>query len=338
MAERDLYAILGVAKDATADQIRKAYRDLARKLHPDVNKAPDAQQKFTQVQEAYEVLSDDAKRRQYDRYGRAGVGSVGGGAPGRSYAWSSTGGDARSGGMEFDLEDLGSMFDAFFKGAGEGGPSRGFGGSPGGFGSRSGPGRARTASPRRGADITSELQVPFLTAARGGKQRFQIANDGDRSTIDVTIPAGIPDATKLRLKGRGEPGGRGAEPGDLHLIIRVQDHPLFWREEQSPLDLFLELPLTIAEATLGATVSVPTLSDHVSLKIPPGTPSGRKLRLRGRGIVATKKGESATGDLYAVVRIVPPFGEDLSEDETRTLRDIADRFPRPRVGPEWETN
>ncbi len=330
MASRDYYTILGVPRTASADEIRKAYRKLARQYHPDVNKSKDAPQKFNEVQEAYDTLSDDAKRKQYDQFGRVteGAGARAGGG-GAHYTWTNVGGP---GGQDVDLEDLGSMFDAFFGR----GPGRGFRDGPFG-GAR--PGRknraARPSEPEQEDEVTRDLEVDFMTAARGGVEHLRVGTDGRPRTIDVTIPRGIRDGAKLRVKG-GADGRSGRGTRDLILRVRLGPHPLFRRADPerdggSPLDLYLLLPLTIAEATLGSTVTVPTLHASVELTIPPGTPSGVKLRLKGRGV----DDGSATGDLYAVVRIAPPDGRVLAEDERSALLRIAARSPGPRSGPEW---
>ncbi len=331
MASRDFYSILGVARGATQDEIKKAYRKLARQYHPDVNKAKDAPEKFNEVQQAYDILSDDAKRKQYDQFGRVteGTGVRGGGGGDRSahYTWSSVGGP---GGVDVDAEDLGAMFDAFF-----GGRAGGFGDGPfaGARGGRRS--RASRVEPEQPRGIEHDLDVDFMTAARGGVEQLRIVTDRKTKAIDVTIPKGIRDGAKLRVKGAADGGNRRAG-GDLILNIRVGPHPLFRRADPerdggTHLDLYLLLPLSISEATLGATVPVPTLDPTVDLTVPPGTPSGIKLRLKGRGI----DDGTTKGDLYAVVRIVPPDGRVLTETERDALVRIGSRVAGLRSGPEW---
>jgi DnaJ-class molecular chaperone len=317
MAKRDYYEVLGVTKSATAEEIRRVYRKLARQFHPDVNKAADAQKKFTEVQEAYDVLSDAAKKKSYDQFGHAaemrGAPGGGGGSGGPHYSWSQTGGG------QVDMEDLGSMFDAFFGG---------MGGRPGS--TRSARGRKERAG--RDQDVEAavttevELSITFMTAVRGGKESLRMEQGGKVKTIEVSIPKGVADGAKLRVKG--------AADSEVILKVRVGDHPFFRRTEVkglgSPdLDLYLDLPLSLAEATLGATVPVPTLEGKVELTIPAGTPSGRKLRLKGRGI---EDAQGRKGDLYVITRIVPPTGE-LSSDEADALRRLCARFPSVR--PDW---
>lgn len=334
MSKRDYYDILGVSRTAPADEIRSAYRRLARKLHPDVNKAPDAAQRFGEVQEAYDILSDEQKRRQYDQFGHAGVGVAAAGRPGGPhYSWSNVGGGRAA--PDIDLEDLSSMFETFFGGEG------GFGSAAprGPFGGRAGGRRAPPRGSRRPdpapPDVQHELHVDFLKAARGGVESIRVEGGGQASSIDVTIPPGIREGARLRVRGGAGKGPRGTAR-DLILTVRVGSHPLYRRGDAespggSPADLYLTLPLSIAEATTGATVTVPTLDGAVELTVPPGTASGARLRLRGRGIDDGK----VKGDLYAVVKIVPPDGRRLTDQEREALARIAAHVSNPRSGPEW---
>ncbi len=316
MSKRDFYEVLGVPKTASQEDIRKAYRALARKLHPDVNKSGDAAKKFTEVQEAYDALSDEQKRKAYDQVGHAGMRSGPAGGPGgMHYNWNAGPG----GRVDLDPEDMSSMFDAFF------------GGQPD-FSNVGGRGRGKRSAGRRAEPepaIEHELDVSFMTAVRGGTERVRLDVGGRTKTIDVTIPKGITNGAKLRV---------GADGTDVILLIRIGQHPVFRRSESaqplSPegLDLFLDLPLTIAEATLGATVAVPTPSGPVDMTVPGGTASGRKLRLRGKGI---ENAHGGAGDLYAIVKIVPPENGRLSADEAEALRRMVERFPGPRAGQEW---
>lgn len=337
MANRDFYAVLGVTRSASADEIKSAYRKLARKLHPDVNKAPDAQQKFTEVQSAYDVLADPNKRKAYDQYGEAGVSGYAAGAgpgpgPGRggSYRWSS-GGPGGGPSSEFDPEELSSIFETFFSG------QPGFGGP----GARPGPGggsrgsRPRNGSrPRAAQPLEHQLDIDFLTAAKGGTENLRITEGTRSRTIEVRIPAGIADGAQLRVK-----GGGGSDGSDLILKVRVSPHALFRRAEASEsgksLDLTLDLPLTIAEAALGATVNVPTLDGSLEMKVPAGSSSGQKLRLRGKGITP-ESGEP--GDLYVIVKVVAPDPATLTEADRSALRTMAERLPSPRTGRGWATN
>ncbi len=307
MAEKDYYDVLGVPRGASQEDIRNAYRKLARELHPDVNKASDAQEKFAQVQAAYDVLGEPEKRAQYDRFGKAGSGGFGGGE-GAHYSWSNVGGRGGGGSADFDLDDLGSMFDAFFGGQGTA------------SGTRAARGRTRE---RARPSANAELDVSFMTMARGGTERVPLRRGGKAKTIEVSIPKAVADGAKLRVAGgKGDP--------DLILTIRVGKHPVFRRA--GSLDLELDLPLTIAEAALGNEVAVPTLGGLVDVTIPAGTRSGKRLRLRGRGLTDDK---GAAGDLYAVVQIVPPPAEALSDADREAVERLGALGDAPRTGSPW---
>ncbi|MEM8757592.1 MAG: DnaJ C-terminal domain-containing protein [Planctomycetota bacterium] len=308
MAKRDYYAVLGVDRSATEDEIKQAFRRLAREFHPDVNKAEEAQARFVEIQEAYAVLSDAEKRSKYDRLGHAGVeGSFGPGGPAAS--------------VEFDFGDLNSVFDAFFGGGGGGGPG-------GGARHRAGPERPRA---RRAEPVTTRyaIDVDFLVAVTGGTRALEIQRAGSTQRVDVQIPAGVRDGAKLRVRGVGhaDPASPGTR-GDLILTVSVKPHPLFRRGEptrgEREADVYLDLPLTIEEATLGAKIEIPTPTGVATVSVPAGSASGRKIRLRGQGCASTP-----AGDLYAIAMIQSP---DLSssgqnpDDETRSaLRRLAER-------------
>lgn len=317
MADRDYYDVLGVQRGATQEEIRAAYRKLARELHPDVNKAPDAQEKFAEVQAAYDVLGEPEKRAQYDRFGKAGAAGFpgAGGGGGAHYTWSNVGGRGGQGASDFDLDDLGSMFDAFFGGSGGGG----VGAAGAARGTR---GRAR-AQQRQRPTAQAELDVSFMTMARGGVEKVPVSRGGKATTIEVKIPKAVADGAKLRV------AGKGSEP-DLILTIRVGKHPLYKRE--GALDLSLDLPLTIAEATLGKEIAVPTLEGPVYITVPAGTRGGKRLRLRGRGLTDTK---GASGDLFAQVQIVPPPADALTEKDRADLERIGSLGPALRSGSPW---
>jgi molecular chaperone DnaJ len=292
--EKDFYAILGVPQDADPAGIKKAYRKLARTLHPDQN--PDdtgAEQRFKEIGEAYAVLSDPEERKQYDairsmshggaRFTAGGPG--GGGAAGFEDVFSSMfggggGGNVRfstgGGGAQPNLEDiLGGMF--------------GGGGGYGGYGA--------PAGPRRGADLSARSSLSFREAVEGATVTLGTSGGG---RITTRIPAGVKDGQKIRLRGKGSPGEQGAPSGDLVLTVSVGRHPVFGRDGDN---LTVDLPVTFAEAAMGATVSVPTLSgDPVKVRIAPGTPSGRVLRVKGRGVPRKDR----PGDLLAKVNVVVP--------------------------------
>lgn len=308
---RDYYDVLGLKRNASAEEIRRGYRALVRTLHPDVNKAADAAQKFSEVQEAYDVLSDTEKRRLYDQFGHAGVGvetgetrGSGRGGRTRSGTWSNA--DAQGG-------DFGSIFEELFGNRG-GSPFRGGGG-----------GSSARAPAARGEDHERELIVSFMVAANGGKEQIPLAGPDGQEIIDVQIPRGIETGKKLRVRGKGRPGRGGR--GDLLLTIRVGEHPWFRREG---LDLFIDVPITIAEAVLGTTISVPLLKGRAEVRIPPGAGSGRKLRLRGKGLTNE---EGAEGDFYAVVQIAPPAG--LTDEDRALFAGLGDRLVNPRSSSPW---
>lgn len=311
MAKRDFYEVLGVPRTASAEDIRRAHRRLARQYHPDVNKSPDAAARFAQIQEAYEALSDPEKRRRYDRYGS--VEGPEAASPPRTgtYAWSGVGGTPSEG--EFDEFDVESLFETFFGGR---------------RGHQAGATRARRAT-HATRTLERDIAVDFLTAALGGTQEIRLSTPSGRSrSLEVKIPRAVNDGTQLRIaRAVVEPG----HEADLILTVRVQPHPVFRRSpSDGPAkgnDLYVDLPLTIAEATLGAEVTVPTLTGRVELRVPAGTASGRMLRVRGKGL---EDESGARGDLYAIVKIVPPDGSVLSEAERRMLREIAARGPNPR--------
>lgn len=322
---KDHYEVLGIERGADADRIRKAYRKLARQYHPDVNKAPDAAKRFSEVQEAYDVLSDEEKRRNYDQYGHAnpgfgGAGAGGGfrpgpggpGAGGRA-AW--TNADP----SDFNAADFGSVFEQMFGGGGFDGGSRAQ--SP--FGSRRA--RARTAQPERGQDLEHAISVTFLTAALGGNEQLRLAVDGSTQTISVKIPPGIESGAKLRVKGKGQAGPMGGPSGDLILTVEVGKHPYFRREG---LDLLVDVPLNIVEAVQGASVEVPLLGGgSAQMKVPGGVSSGRKLRIRGKGITDAK---GRAGDFYAVIQIAAPESGSLSEEARKAVSALAGELKNPR--------
>ncbi len=312
---KDYYEILGVSKTASEAEIKKAYLKLARKNHPDAN--PDdkkAKERFQEIQKAYDVVGDEKKRAQYDQFGGA-------------YEQIEQGGGAGPNPFQ------GGGFD-FSQGFG-GGVPEGAGGSPfeeifrqftgGGGGARRG-GR-RTAPPRRGADLQHELVVPFRTAIAGGEARLAIRRGpGKVENLTIKIPAGIEDGKKIRLSGQGDPGQNG-EAGDLYIQVKVEDHPYFRRKGN---DLEVRVPVTLAEAALGAKIDVPTPKGDIVLTIPKGTSSGKRIRVKGHG-VATSAG---VGDLFAEVQIVLP--EKLDAEAEAALKKIDERFPqKPRVELRW---
>lgn len=355
MAKRDYYEVLGISRNASEDDIRNAFRRLARKYHPDVNDSPDAEERFKEINEAYGVLSDEEKRAAYDRFGHQGVKVANGGMD-----WSAN---------FSDFEDiLGDLF--------------GFGG----FGGRA-RSRRRTA-PRRGADLQYRVTLDFDEAVFGVEKEIEITRDevcstcegsgakpgtspqtcpqcggrgeirqtrqtllgsmvqvtscptcnGEGKTIDtpcptcngkgterktrkkkVNIPAGVDDGTRIRLSGEGQPGENNGPPGDLYILIRVRPHKYFRRRDH---DILLELDVNIAQATLGAKVEVPTVDGDVKLKIPPGTQPGSVIRMRGKGVPRLRN--DGRGDQLVVVNVRIP--DKLDEEERELFEQLADKM------------
>ena len=317
MAKRDYYEVLGVSKGASSDEIKRAHRKLARQYHPDMNKNnASATEKFKEVQEAYDVLSDADKRRLYDQFGHAGLegGGPGGGGEGHDPFEAFRRGAGRGNGRrgqwrqspnvsveDFDPSEMGAgnfgeIFEQLFGGRGAPGAAAGAAGRGG---------RPRSEQPP--ADVEHAVTLTFAEAARGKTLPLQLSRDGRVEAIEVKIPAGVKDGSRVRIRGRGQQSPGGA--GDLYIVTRVDPHPYFRREG---LDVLLDLPINLYEALLGTKVEVPTLDGPVTLTIPPGTGSGAKLRIKGRGV---DRGDEK-GDQLVVTKVVVPKNLD---DEAREL-------------------
>jgi curved DNA-binding protein len=311
---KDYYATLGVSKQATPEDIQKAYRKLARKYHPDVNRDADAEAKFKEINEAHEVLKDAEKRAKYDRFGSAWkqAQSTGTPPPGFEDIFSafSPGGAERRGGFGFGGEGFSSFFDLLFgsgfgaTGAGPGGPRVSW---------TTGPGMPRPG----GADHEARISLSLEDAAQGGEKELTLTDPGTgrRRTLRVKIPKGIRPGQKIRLAGQGGAGPAGGAKGNLYLSVELIPDSRF-RLEGS--DLHATLPVTPWEAALGGQARIPTLSGEVTVKIPPGSSSGRKIRLRGRGYPSAG---GATGDLLAEIKIVVP--QKLSKQEKELFERLA---------------
>jgi curved DNA-binding protein len=302
-AGQDFYETLGVPRTASQDDIQRAYRRLARQYHPDVNHDPGAEDRFKDISEAYDVLSDPETRRRYDAFGadfrqvpedmdpetfrrsRAGAGSGAGaaggrtrgtrGGPGFSYSSGDPGFGSSTG--DIDIEDLLGGF----------------------FGGRAGRG-SRGWGPIPGADQEAELEITLDEAYHGTRRSLSLSGDGARATLDVNVPPGVTDGQRIRLAGQGGRGGDGGANGDLYLVVRIAPHP---RYRISGRDLSVDLPLAPWEAALGTTVAVDTPGGEAKVKIPAGTSSGRRLRLRGRGLPNPR---GKPGDLFAETKIMVP--------------------------------
>ncbi len=286
MAPKDYYQILGVPRGATDEEMKKAYRALARKFHPDLHpdKKKEMEAKFKEINEAYSVLSDPKKREDYDLTGRATF-EPGMGAPPPG----------------FDFEDLG--------------PFGGMGGGAGGFedifSEIFGGGRGGRRGVRRGADIEYALNLDFLHAAKGADVKVTVTRrSGKTESLTVKIPPGVTDGARVRVGGKGDEGLEGGPSGDLYIITVVTPHPYFRRAES---DIYLECPVTIKEAVLGGEVKVPTIDGFSTIKIPPGTQSGQKMRIKGKGIHSPLSGQR--GDEYVIINVAAPKKVDQRAKE-----------------------
>lgn len=303
MAE-DYYKVLGLDRKASDDQIQKAYRDLARKYHPDLNPDDDsAKAKFQSVQRAYEVLSDKKKREMYDRFGHSFDQGGGPGGPGG-----------------FSPEDI--DFSQMFGGGGPGGKGGMGGGGMGGFadifrqfagGGAAGPrgGGQRTARRKKGASVKRDVDVSFQTAVTGGEARIAVRRGNASETITVKIPAGIEDGKTIRLKEQGQPSPNGGPNGDMLLRVRIASHPHFSRRGNS---LEVKVPIHVHEAINGVAIDLPTPYGTITLRVPEMTSGGTRLRVKGYGVV---RKDGTKGDLFAVVNIV--LSEDMDKKQAAKL-------------------
>jgi DnaJ-class molecular chaperone len=324
---KDYYATLGVAKNASGKEIKQAYRKLARKHHPDVNPGDkSAESKFKAINEAYEVLGDPEKRKKYDELGanwrmyeQGGAGAPGGGPP---PGWNvNYGGGPGSGGgggfrtmteeemreMFGDSDPFSDFFHTFFGGMGGGAPEPGARGRG-----------ARTRAPRQGRDVEQEIELPLEDALNGTTRRFSVSHDGSARTLDVRIPAGVGEGSRVRIAGEGEHGTSGAKSGDLYLRVHLAAHPRF---DVKGKDLYTRTTVALTTAVLGGEAQVETLSGKtLRLKIPPGTQNGQVFRLKGHGM-PTVKHTDQTGDLYATINVQIP--RDLTPEQRRPFEELA---------------
>lgn len=336
-SKRDYYEILGIGKHASQDEIRKAHRKLVRQHHPDANpNNPSASDKFKEAQEAYDVLSDAEKRKQYDALGHAafdprmaagqpgtGAGPGGGQDPYEAFRRASGNRNYRS----WKASPNVTVEDFDFGAGGQGG---------GGFadifeqlfktGSQGRRNRQAAPADQPMPNIEQSVTISFQDAARGCTVPIRLERGGKIETLDLKIPAGVKTGSRVRLRGKGQISSNG-QSGDLFITTKVTDHPYFRRED---LDIYLDLPISLYEAILGARVDVPTLDGNVTLTVPPNTSSGAKLRIRGRGI---HRGEDQ-GDQFVVTKIIVP------KDEDRELREQMERFAKrhpinPRKDVRW---
>jgi curved DNA-binding protein len=317
--EHNLYEILGVPRTATADEVKRAYRKLAKKYHPDVNPGnKGAEEKFKEVTAAFEVLSDDKRRKLYDEFGADSLRTGFDEKKAQEYRrWKQHG--APQGGMPFDFGDFervnvgdygafdfGTIFGDLFGGAAAGRTR----------GARRGP------IPSSGAHAEAEIAIDLKDAVLGAERDLRI----DGRTLRVKIPAGVTTGSQIRLAGQGGHGAHGGPSGDLYLRVALRDHPQVRREGK---DLYLDLPVTVPEAVLGGEVQLPTFEGPVRLRVPAGAQSGVRLRLRGKGMPDLKGG--ARGDLYAVVKVVLPPESAALEKAVKPLADLYKGDPRAGI-------
>jgi len=300
--DKDFYKVLGVSKDVSDADLKKTYRKLARQFHPDSNPGdPTAEARFKEISEANSVLSDPEQRREYDQVRAMGSGArfSQGGRPGQPGGFEDVFGGMFGNGSAGQRQ-RNAGFEDIFSGM--------FGQSSGGFGGFGGPSKGR--------DLATGVTLDFLTAIQGDTVKLEQSNG---RTITVKIPQGVSDGQKIKLKGKGEPSQDGGQPGDLVLTVTVRKHPVF---ERDGLNLRVDVPVTFVEATLGATIEVPTLGgEPVKLRVAPGTPSGRVLRVKGRGVTAPK----GVGDLLATVQVAVP--SHLPADAQASLEAFAKAMP-----------
>lgn len=292
MKYKDYYEVLGVPRDADAETIKKAYRKLARKHHPDVAKAADSEARFKEVAEAYATLKDPEKRAAFDQLGAHRPGEEFTPPRGWQHAFAEQG-EAFAGVDLGDL-DLADLLAAFGRGRG----ARHAGGTV----------------PLRGRDYEAAITIPLEAAYRGTTVSLDVQHEDGTRTLAVTVPPGVTQGQRLRLRGKGGGGRHGGPAGDIYLHITLAPHPVF---RASGADLYFDLPLAPWEAALGAEVPVPTLDGELLLTVPPGTPTGRKLRIRSRGLA----GQGGRGDLYAIVQVQVPT--TLTDRERELFQELA---------------
>ncbi|MCB0347780.1 MAG: DnaJ domain-containing protein [Bdellovibrionales bacterium] len=305
MAKDDYYKVLGVSKSATDDDLKKAYRKLAMKYHPDKNPGDkSAEDMFKKVSEAYDVLRDPERRKLYDQFGHSDPRASGA----RGNPFKGAGFDQNFQGFhDFYQERTAESFQDMFQEM---------------FGDIFGGGKPRK---QRGSDLKYTIHVGFEEAARGCKKTISFirrrGGKEDAAKLEITIPSGVKDGQRLKLAREGDGGASGGEPGDLYVVVSIREHPLFRR---SGNDIYYDLPISIVQAIMGATISIPTLTGSAQISIPPGTPSGKNLRLKGKGFTPVSGGQ--TGDLYIKVLIDAP--SSIGSKAKSLLLELEKELPR----------
>jgi molecular chaperone DnaJ len=308
LSKKDFYSLLGVSRTVGDEELKKAYRKLAMQFHPDKNPGDKkSEEKFKEISEAYETLSDPKKRELYDQFGHSGAQAGFGGAGGPFGAGGFRGGfgGARPGGGQANPEDFQDIFGDVFGDL---------------FGGRSSPGGGRSRRPQKGADLRYTLNISFEESALGCEKVIsflrQRSGKDDSAKLSVSVPAGVKENQKLKLKGEGDSTAQGSVAGDLFVIIQIQDHPLFRREEN---DVLMDVPITYTDALLGTEVEIPTVTGKAMVRVPPGTHSGQAFRLRGKGF--PKVGGFGSGDM--LVKILIDIPESLSREQKDLVEQLA---------------
>ncbi len=309
MSKKDFYSILGVARSATADELKKAYRKLAMQYHPDKNPGnKKAEDKFKEITEAYETLSDEQKRKSYDQFGSSDFQNFGGfgGAAGGFEGFRRGGAASGPGGFQGDpdqFQDIfGDVFGEFFSG------------------------KARARKPSRGADLRYTLAVTMEEAAAGCEKLISFVRqkgvNNETAKLSVHVPAGVRESQKLKLTNEGDAPGGGGQPGDLYVIIQVLPHLFFTRDEN---DVLIDIPLNFTDALLGTSIEIPTLTGKAALKIPPGTSSGQTFRLKAKGF--PRLGSFGAGDMLVKIQLVIP--NRLTSEEKEIVEKLATKIGEP---------
>lgn len=307
MSKKDFYSLLGVPRTATADEIKKSYRKLAMQYHPDKNPGnKKSEEKFKEITEAYEVLSDTQKRKNYDQFGTADFQNFGGfGAAAGGFEGFKQGAGGRFQGDPEQFQDIfGDVFGDFFSG------------------------RARARKPSRGADLRYTLSITLEEAAAGCEKLISFIRqrgvNNETAKLSVHVPAGVKENQKLKLSHEGDSPGNSGQPGDLYVIVQIQAHAFFTREEN---DVLMEVPLNFTDALLGTSLEIPTLTGKSVLKIPPGTASGQTFRLKSKGF--PRLGSFGAGDMLVRIQLVTP--PRLTQEEKELVEKLASKIGEPEA-------